>query len=66
MTVIVGILAVLTPVVLGRILGIGGALAFPLALPLLMIGFLAEYLAWTVGFGAVAINQFDKSASSSV
>jgi hypothetical protein len=65
-TVIVGILAVLTPVVLGRILGIGGALVFPLALPLLLIGFLAEYLAWTVGFGAVAINQFDKRASSSV
>jgi hypothetical protein len=65
-TVIVGILTVLTPVVLGRILGIGGAVLLPLALPVLFIGFLAEYVAWTVGFGAVAINQFDKRASSSV
>jgi len=62
-TVIVGILAVLTPVLIGRILGIGGPLLLPLALPVLLIGFLAEYLAWTVGFGAVALNQFDKKGS---
>jgi hypothetical protein len=66
LTVIVGILAVLTPVLLGRILGIGGPLLLPLALPVLFIGFLTEYLAWTVGFGAVALNRFDKRASSSV
>ena len=49
----------------GRILGIGGPLLLPLALPVLLIGFLAEYLAWTVGFGAVALNQFDKKESAS-
>jgi len=64
LTAIVGILAVLTPVLLGRILGIGGPLLLPLALPVLLIGFLAEYLAWTVGFGAVALNQFDKKGSA--
>jgi hypothetical protein len=65
LTVIVGILVVLTPVLLGRVLGIGGPLLLPLALPVLLIGFLAEYLAWTVGFGAVALNQFDKKGSTS-
>lgn len=63
LTAIVGILALLAPVLLGRVLGIGGALLLPLALPVLLIGFLAEYLAWTVGFGAVALNQFDKRAT---
>jgi hypothetical protein len=65
LTVIVGILVLLTPVLVGRLLGIGGVVLLPLALPVLLIGFLAEYLAWTVGFGAVALNQFDKRASSS-
>lgn len=63
LTAIIGILVVMSPVLLGRLLGIGGAFLVPLAVPLLMIGFLAEYIAWTIGFGAVALNRFDKRTS---
>ena len=60
MTAVAGIVVVMLPVLIGRVLGIGGAMMLPLALPLLVLGFLAQYLAWTVGFGAVALNRFDK------
>ena len=59
-TAVVGILVIMSPLIVGRILGIGGPILLPLTLPLLLIGFLAEYLAWTVGFGAVALNRFDR------
>jgi hypothetical protein len=59
-TAVVGILVVMSPLIVGRILGIGGPILLPLTLPVLLIGFLAEYLAWTVGFGAVALNRFDR------
>ena len=59
-TAVVGILVVMSPLIVGRILGIGGSILLPLTLPVLLIGFLAEYLAWTVGFGAVALNRFDR------
>jgi hypothetical protein len=60
LTAVAGILVVMSPLVVGRVLGIGGAVMLPLTLPVLLIGFLAEYLAWTIGFGAVALNRFDK------
>lgn len=62
LTAMVGIVVVMLPVLLGRMLGIGGAHLLPIALPILSIGFLAEYLAWTVGLGAVALNRFDRRA----
>jgi hypothetical protein len=62
LTAVVGILVVMSPLIVGRMLGIGGPILLPLTLPVLMIGFLAEYLAWTVGFGAVALNRFDRRA----
>lgn len=62
LTAVVGILVVMSPLIVGRLLGIGGPILLPLTLPLLMIGFLAEYLTWTVGFGAVALNRFDRRA----
>jgi hypothetical protein len=60
---LVGILVVMSPVLFGRLLGLGGGLLLPIALPVLLIGFLAEYAAWTVGFGAIALNRFDRRSS---
>ena len=62
-TAIIGIVAVLSPLLAARLIGLaGGGLLFPLALALLALGLLCEYLAWTVGFGAVALLRFDKGS----
>jgi len=62
-TAIIGIVAVLSPLLAARLIGLaGGGLLFPLALARLALGLLCEYLAWTVGFGAVALLRFDKGS----
>jgi hypothetical protein len=61
-TAIIGIIVVLSPVLLGRLIGLTGALLFPVTLALAVLGFLLEYVAWTVGFGAVALLRFDRTA----
>jgi hypothetical protein len=38
---------------------------FPLAIALGIAGFVIEYVAWTVGFGAVALMRFRRGRSSS-
>jgi hypothetical protein len=63
LTTMVGIFVVMSPVLLARMIGIGGAILVPLALPLLLIGFVAEYVAWTVGLGAVALTRFDRPSN---
>jgi hypothetical protein len=63
LTAILGILVVMSPVLLGRILGLGDGVSFPLAAVLMMLGFMVEYVAWTVGFGAVALNRFARPPS---
>lgn len=60
LTAILGIVVVMSPVLLGRIVGLGGGLLFPITAALLFIGFLVEYMAWTIGFGAVVLNRFDR------
>jgi hypothetical protein len=60
MTAVIGIMIVMSPLIAGRVLGVGGPILLPLTLPVLFIGFVAEYLAWTVGVGAVALNRFAK------
>ena len=60
LTAILGIVVVMSPILLGRIVGLGDGLVFPITAVLLLIGFAVEYLAWTVGFGAVALNRFDR------
>ena len=54
LTTVLGIVAVLLPLVLARLLGLVG-LNF-IAVPLLVAGVLIEYLAWTVGLGAAALT----------
>jgi len=63
-TAIVGVLVVMTPALLARILGLGGAVMFPMTVLLLMLAVLVEYLAWTVGFGAAALVRFDRRTVS--
>jgi len=56
LTTILGIIALLFPLLVARLMGSFG-LNF-IALPLLAAGVLIEYLAWTVGFGAAALTYF--------
>jgi hypothetical protein len=60
----IGILVVVSPVLIGRLFGIVFGFLFPLTLLLGAIGFACEYIAWTVGFGAVALLRFDKTGQA--
>ena len=56
LTTIAGIVAVLSPLLIARILG----LILPFTFGLGVIGILLEYVAWTVGFGSVALARFNR------
>jgi len=58
---VLGVLLILGPVLLGRLVSFGGAPLWFVAMPLSAIGFLAEYAAWTVGFGAAVFLAFGSS-----
>jgi hypothetical protein len=60
LTTVLGILVVMSPILLGRIVGLGDGIVLPITGALLFIGFCVEYVAWTIGFGAVALNRFDR------
>jgi hypothetical protein len=55
---VVGVLLILGPVLLGRLVSFGGAPLWFVATPLSAIGFLMEYAAWTIGFGAAVFLAF--------
>ena len=55
-TTIAGIILVLSPLLLARLIG----LVLPFTFGLGLIGMLVEYAAWTVGFGAVALARFSR------
>ncbi len=55
-----GIVVVMTPILLTRLISLAGGLLFPMTFGLGIIGWLVEYLAWTVGFGAVALARFNR------
>jgi hypothetical protein len=55
---IAGVLAMLAPVLLGRLFALGGGPLWLVATPLSALGFLAEYAAWTIGFGAAVFLAF--------
>jgi len=61
---IAGVLLVVSPLIVARLIGLGGGPLFPMTLGLGIIGILVEYLAWTIGFGAVALARFSKPAVS--
>ena len=56
-SVAIGVLAVGTLTVIGRLGGLAGG--FFLGAPLTGIGYLAEYVAWTVGFGAALLYWYE-------
>jgi hypothetical protein len=55
---LLGVLLILGPVLLGRLVSFGGAPLWFVATPLSALGFLAEYVAWTIGFGAAVFLAF--------
>jgi hypothetical protein len=59
-SVCVGILVILSPLLLGRVLALAGWPATPFAALLIGVGFVVELLAWASGFGAVITNAFNR------
>jgi hypothetical protein len=60
-TASLGVLVLLTPVLLARLVALGGTMLTPVSIALVAAGWIVEYLAWTVGFGAVVLTRFAKS-----
>ena len=59
----IGVLIVVGPLLLSRILGTAiGGVGF-VTVPLAVVGVLAEYVAWTVGLGAAALARFRPAAA---
>jgi len=56
----IGMVVLLSPVLLSRLIGFGGTLVWPITGSLLLLGLLFEYVVWTVGLGAVALVRFDR------
>lgn len=57
-----GTLVIMSPAVLARIIGMAGPIGLPMSIGLGLAGWFVEYLAWTIGFGALALARFDRSA----
>jgi len=58
-----GILVVMAPMLLTRVISLGGGFLFPMTFGLGIVARLVEYVAWTVGLGAVALARFNRSSS---
>jgi hypothetical protein len=59
-TTIAGIVLLVSPVLIARLAGLANGFLFPITLGLGFVGLVAEYLAWTIGFGAVALAWFSR------
>ena len=57
---ILGVLVIVSPLLLGRLLSLIGGPIMPIAFGLFVIAFIVEYLVWTIGFGAVALARLDR------
>ena len=57
-----GILLIVSPVLLARLVGLTGDLGF-LVWPIAAVGFLLEYSVWTAGLGAAALVRFNRPAA---
>jgi hypothetical protein len=56
--VCVGIVIILLPVLVGRVIALAGWTVSPIVFLLVTIGIAVEFLAWSSGFGAVLTNVF--------
>jgi hypothetical protein len=63
-TALAGILVLLSPLLLARLIGLAGGLVFPMTAALSLVGWLVEYAAWTIGFGAAALAWLNRGRSS--
>lgn len=54
-----GILLIVSPVLLARLVGLTGDLRF-IVWPIAAVGFLLEYAVWTAGLGAAALARFNR------
>lgn len=61
-TTMLGVIVIMLPIVLGRLVGLGGGLMFPLAIGLGILGFVVECVAWPMGLGAMALLRFNRNA----
>lgn len=61
---LIGVAVVMLPVLLSRLVSLGGGVLFPLAITLAIVGGLLEYVAWTVGFGSVLLLRFRRYGAS--
>jgi hypothetical protein len=59
-TTVLGILVVVSPLLLARLLSLFGGPIVPMAFGLGVIAFVVEYVVWTIGFGAVALARLDR------
>ncbi|MBI4885775.1 MAG: hypothetical protein HY824_01660 [Acidobacteria bacterium] len=57
-----GVVAIGALTLLGRLAGLGGG--FFIAVPLRVVGFVVEYVAWTVGFGAAILAWYERRQES--
>ena len=64
-SLVVGLAVVFGLTVLARVGGLAGLPMQILLSVVLFVGFLIEYLAWTVGFGAVLLSRFGRRGSRS-
>jgi hypothetical protein len=55
---LVGLLGIWVVTIAGRMVSLLGGPAWALAAALLIVGFLVEYVAWTVGLGAAVMTRF--------
>jgi hypothetical protein len=60
LTTVGGILVLLSPALLARIIGLSGFPGLPLAGILIFLGLMVEYVAWTIGFGSMALLRFSR------
>jgi hypothetical protein len=61
---LVGVLAIEAWSLLGRLIGLGGGVLEFIAFTILAFGFAVQYVAWTIGFGAVLMARFGGSRGS--
>jgi hypothetical protein len=60
---VTGVVLLVSPLLVARLLGLANWLMFPITGSLVFLGLLVEYIAWTVGFGAVALHRFGRSSA---
>ena len=66
LTAVTGVVVLVSPVLIARLAGLAGSLLSPLTAVLVVLGFLVEYVAWTVGFGAVTLLRFGRPKAPSL